>query len=331
MVQNDEAVVVDFVEAPAKQTSQGTWSAVTESTSSKPPQASQSARCQEQSSSDSDAAVRRRGTGGRRHDSSSDSSDSDSDSNVRRKPPVTDTSQSSEAAELHRRRRHDSDLSAGSSDSDPSISRRPSTSRAQFETMFADESATVRSASRARSVGHLAEHQRTVYRDSTTGTVIDAEAEYQRNKSARDAAAKAVASATAVLSQGSTQLAAIQHKLEEEKRMQTETFARSVGSDKHIEDDLKAALREGDPMAEYIAAQQRKENESSGSAQLRDGNRVSKKPKYTGPAAKPNRFHIQPGYRWDAVDRGNGTEQLVLAAMIKKQQSLSDPEGNREM
>jgi hypothetical protein len=48
------------------------------------------------------------------------------------------------------------------------------------------------------------------------------------------------------------------------------------------------------------------------------------KPLYSGPTPPPNRFHIRPGYRWDAIDRGNGFENMLLKKMSDKNSFKED-------
>jgi pre-mRNA-splicing factor CWC26 len=68
--------------------------------------------------------------------------------------------------------------------------------------------------------------------------------------------------------------------------------------DEDADREKREVMRFDDPMAQHLT---RKAPTSS-------------KPKYRGPPAPPNRFDIQPGYRWDGVDRSNGFEKDFFQA-----------------
>ncbi|XP_043532366.1 BUD13 homolog isoform X3 [Chiloscyllium plagiosum] len=81
---------------------------------------------------------------------------------------------------------------------------------------------------------------------------------------------------------------------------------------RHIDDEdldrfLREKLRDGDPMAGLLGKKKEKEAKNKNA-----------RPVYSGPAPPPNRFNLQPGYRWDGVDRSNGFEQKRYARLADK-------------
>lgn len=97
------------------------------------------------------------------------------------------------------------------------------------------------------------------------------------------------------------------------RELQGTSFARHA-DDSGLESLRKDAIRKGDPMAKF-----------AGKKTTRTASEKPDRPYYKGPAPKPNRFGIRPGYRWDGVDRGNGFEDKALAskfsANLKKEQA----------
>ncbi|KAM9333388.1 BUD13 homolog [Pholidichthys leucotaenia] len=87
-----------------------------------------------------------------------------------------------------------------------------------------------------------------------------------------------------------------QQKLEDAVVEAQKPLARHY-DDEDLDRMLREQEREGDPMAAML---RQKKSRSI---------KTQERPHYKGPAPPPNRFSIQPGYRWDGVDRSNGFEQ----------------------
>mmetsp|Transcript_15815 Transcript_15815/g.23280 ORF Transcript_15815/g.23280 Transcript_15815/m.23280 type:complete len:505 (-) Transcript_15815:252-1766(-) len=88
---------------------------------------------------------------------------------------------------------------------------------------------------------------------------------------------------------------------QEWKSIQGSAFARHA-DDSNLEELRRNFVRDGDPMAKHVSKKEAKLSVSD----------KAERPIYKGPSAKPNRFGIRPGYRWDGVDRGNNFEDKVL-------------------
>ncbi|KAL7561198.1 hypothetical protein ACA910_004124 [Epithemia clementina (nom. ined.)] len=98
-------------------------------------------------------------------------------------------------------------------------------------------------------------------------------------------------------------------------KVQQSTFARGQ-DDAEIDDIRRNAMREGDPMAHRSNKRQESSSKSSSG--------VPPRLVYQGPSARPNRFGIRPGFRWDGNDRGNGFEDRLLARQASATQQRED-------
>lgn len=146
-------------------------------------------------------------------------------------------------------------------------------------------------------------HRDTVYRDKATGKKLDEPA-------AASVDSKEVYEQKQILlNTGKVQLERVLQAQEERHAIEQSQFARTVDNDA-LEESRKNVIREGDPMATQVRGKLRPTPKSNLG--------VPTKPVYKGPPAKPNRFGILPGYRWDGVDRGNGFEDKLIAENFKK-------------
>lgn len=143
----------------------------------------------------------------------------------------------------------------------------------------------------------------TVFRDkSGKKRDLDSEREEQRRKAGEKAAKdEKYAQWGKGLAQGEMQ----QQKLEDALIEAQKPLARHY-DDEDLDRMLREQEREGDPMAAML----RRKKERNTKTQT--------KPRYQGPPPPPNRFNIQPGYRWDGVDRSNGFEQKRYTRIADK-------------
>ncbi|KAI8622631.1 Pre-mRNA-splicing factor of RES complex-domain-containing protein [Chytriomyces sp. MP71] len=151
----------------------------------------------------------------------------------------------------------------------------------------------------------LPQMQQTVYRDKQ-GRLInkDAEAELNRVKALRDEEERVD---RLKFKQGLAQeraQAAFSARLEREKK---EKFAVHK-DDEELNERLKGRTHWGDPLAGL--------GSSSSSGLGSKGGRADRM-RYAG-SFMPNRFGIEPGYRWDGVDRGNGFESKLTQSKYAK-------------
>ncbi|ETO75825.1 hypothetical protein F444_08643 [Phytophthora nicotianae P1976] len=95
------------------------------------------------------------------------------------------------------------------------------------------------------------------------------------------------------------------------EQMKKTPFARHE-DDKELEQKRRERVRAFDPINSKVF-QENPLVEGKTKKKSKKNKKTSKtKPKYTGPPAPPNRFGIQPGYRWDGVVRGTNWEEKIM-------------------
>lgn len=159
----------------------------------------------------------------------------------------------------------------------------------------------------------------TVYRDRR-GRKLDMLNEFMRQQELADGKRAKIEQAQFEWGRGASAKQQREDALRELAEIADEPFARTA-DDPKLEKMRKETIREGDPMAQYF---QKKRDRREVDPAL--GVRTSRtgKPLYTGPNPTPNRFGIRPGYRWDAVDRGNGFEHRVLTQINERRANKDD-------
>eukprot|EP01039_Chlorochromonas_danica_P008574 gene8574-9447_t len=149
----------------------------------------------------------------------------------------------------------------------------------------------------------------TVYRDKL-GRRVDGPSDQLRQEQRSESQRKErIVEAQYEWGRGSVQKREARDAQEEFAAVAAEPFARTADNPR-LEKMRKEVILDGDPMAQYFRTKRKKDSEVSGDA--KGGKRERAKPLYSGPNPTPNRFNIRPGYRWDAIDRGNGFEARAL-------------------
>jgi pre-mRNA-splicing factor CWC26 len=174
--------------------------------------------------------------------------------------------------------------------------------------------ATVSAQLRRRKQEELAEFERhrknnkeeeTVYRDAT-GRRIDVS---MRRAEARRVAAEAEEKERQAKEalKGEVQQEEARRRREQLEDAKLMSFARTA-DDEDMNQEMKDQERWNDPMAQFLT--EKKAPTGKGKSKRR--------PVYNG-AAPPNRYGIKPGYRWDGVDRGNGSEAKRFRAINRRE------------
>ena len=164
------------------------------------------------------------------------------------------------------------------------------------------------------------EVQETVFRDKQ-GKKVDMLSELTRQQQTEEIKKRKLEEAQQEWGKGAVQKKDREERAIELAEMAFEPFARTI-EDPKLEELKKKELREGDPMAKYFEKKMEKKEQIVQFDET--GKEIKKRPVYKGPIPTPNRFGIHPGYRWDAINRGNGFEHKLLTKLNDKNSLRED-------
>lgn len=171
----------------------------------------------------------------------------------------------------------------------------------------------------AKDMGANAE---TVYRDKR-GRKLDMLNEMVRQQEILDGKRERQAREEYEWGTGKVQKQELKSQRELMEQMKRAPFARRE-DDPELEKLRKERVRAFDPINSKVFLE---DDISGGFKKVKKSTKKkasgSEKPKYAGPPAPPNRFGIQPGYRWDGVVRGTGWEEKLLLRQ-NKQSAVSE-------
>ena len=154
-----------------------------------------------------------------------------------------------------------------------------------------------------------------IHRNKETGQIRDFKKEAEE-KEIKDREKMKEEKKFQELSAGLKQTKEAKEKIESDLYEMNKPFAR-YEDDEDRDKLLKEKELLDDPMLDYMRKKKAKKEKELA---LKEGKEYKPKLNYRGPTAAPlNRFNIDPGHRWDGVDRSNGFEKRYFDMITSKE------------